>query len=247
MNKINFSDWQEMALKKDVEDIKKKVHSQEPLLFSLCWEIAIALGSIIVDHLFDTEAAPIWIWVLVIIVAVLPPLFVIIFMGYHWIVSINSAKSGKLNIRSFVDLFDNQISYWVMLSNSYADMLTDVVNNPEAITSDAEKEFLYREGCYYNNKSMHALYTMKSNFHKIFSADIDEVKKYNLIDLERLHNILSVMHEQQIQLNRDIGGINNPSIQIQNEINKKYTQELLDFLNDLGQSQILCNRQKRCK
>ena len=57
MKKVNFSDWQEMALKKDIEQIKKKLTSQEPILFSLCWELVLALGSIITDHLFDTESA----------------------------------------------------------------------------------------------------------------------------------------------------------------------------------------------
>lgn len=234
MNKINFSDWQEMALKKDVEDIKKKINSQEPILFSLCWEIVLALGSIIVDHLFDTDQAPTWVWILVIIAAVIPPLIVMIYKVYCLKKSIHLAKKGKLKIRSYVDVFDNQISYWVMLSNSYADMLTEVVTSPNAITSDAEKEFLYREGCYYNNKSMQALYSMKSNFDKIFSSNIDEVKRNNLIDLARLHNILAVMHEQQIQLDRDISSVNSKNIQIQKDMNKKYIQEVLEFLKDLN-------------
>lgn len=234
MNKINFSDWQEMALKKDVEDIKKKINSQEPILFSLCWEIVLALGSIIVDHLFDTDQAPTWVWILVIIAAVIPPLIVMIYKVYCLKKSIHLTKKGKLKIRSYVDVFDNQISYWVMLSNSYADMLTEVVTSPNAITSDAEKEFLYREGCYYNNKSMQALYSMKSNFDKIFSSNIDEVKRNNLIDLARLHNILAVMHEQQIQLDRDISSVNSKNIQIQKDMNKKYIQEVLEFLKDLN-------------
>lgn len=234
MRKINFSDWQEMALKKDVEDIKKKINSQEPILFSLCWEVVLALGSIIADHLFDTEKAPAWVWIAVIIAAVIPPIIVIIYKTYRWIITIISIKSGDLKIRSFVDVFDNQISYWVMLSNSYADMLTEAVTNPETITSDAEKEFLYREGCYYNNKSMQALYSMKPNFDKIFSSNLDEVKRNNLIDLARLHNILSVMHEQQVQLNRDISSVNSAGIQIQKDMNRKYMQELLEFLHDLN-------------
>lgn len=234
MNKINFSDWQEMALKKDVEDIKKKVNSQEPILFSLCWEIILALGSIIADHLFDIEQSPIWVWILVIAAAVVPPLIVIIYRFYCWVISIKSAKRGKLKIRSSVDVFDNQISYWVMLSNSYADMLTEVVNNPNAIASDSEKEFLYREGCYYNNKSMQALYGMKSNFDKIFSSDNDEIKRNSLFDIERLHNILSVMHEQQIQLNRGIDGVNSEGIRNQKGMNAMYERELLEFLKDLN-------------
>lgn len=65
------------------------------------------------------------------------------------------------------------------ISNSYADLLTEAWN--DGYSTGAEKEFLYREGCYYNNKSMQALYSMKSNFDRIFSSDIDLVKRKKLI------------------------------------------------------------------
>ena len=55
------------------------------------------------------------------------------------------------------------------------DMLTEDTN-----AGSSEKEFLYREGCYYNNKSMHALYAMKSNFDKVFSYNLDEVRELRL-------------------------------------------------------------------
>ena len=232
MIRVSFSDWQEMALKKDIEDIKKKINSQEPILFSVCWEIVLALGTVIVDHLFDVQKAPIYVWIIVMVAAVLPPIVVLIDKLIKWIRSIYLVRIGNLKIRSYIDLFDNQISYWVMLSNSYADMLTEAINDGHSTA--AEKEFLYREGCYYNNKSMQALYSMKPNFSKIFSDNIDIVKKRNLIDLARLHNLLKVMNEQQIQLDRDIIGTMSRGVELQKDINKKYLEELQDFLVDLN-------------
>ena len=178
-----------MALKKDIEQIKKRLTSQEPILFSLCWELVLALGSIITDHLFDTESAPEWVWIIVIILAVTPAIVILGCMATKWVHSILRVKKGILNVKDYVDVFDNEISYWVMLSNAYTDMLTEDTN-----AGSSEKEFLYREGCYYNNKSMHALYAMKSNFDKVFSYNLDEVRKKNLVDMERLFNLLSVMN-----------------------------------------------------
>lgn len=232
MKRVSFSDWQEMALKKDVEDIKKKLNSHETVFFSLCWEIVIALGSIIVDHLFDTEQAPISIWIILIIIAVIPAVFALAHIIIPLIHSYYLAKKGNLTIRSYIDIFDNQISYWVMLSNSYADMLTQAKNDKKS--TNAEKEFLYREGCYYNNKSMHTLYSMKPNFDKIFCSDIDTVKKRNLIDIARLHNLLMVMNEQQAQLDRDINGVESQGVAIQKSMNEKYLDELQGFLEDLN-------------
>lgn len=229
MKRVNFSDWQEMALKKDIEQIKKKLVSQEPVLFSLCWELVLALGAIIADHLFDTAEAPVWVWIMVIGVAIVPAIVILGYTAFKWICSIMLVKKGKYNVKDYVDIFDNQISYWVMLSNAYTDMLTEDMNGP-----NSEKEFLYREACYYNNKSMHALYRMKSNFHKIFSADISKVRKESLVDMERLFNILSVMNEQQICLDSCVKGINSKGIKRQQDLNSDYLKELEAFLDDLN-------------
>lgn len=229
MKRVNFSDWQEMALKKDIEQIKKKLSSQEPILFSICWELIIALGSIIADHLFDTENAPVWVWIVVIVSAVTPAIVIWLYMVLKWIQAIYRVKIGKFKIRDYVDIFDNEISYWVMLSNAYADMLSE-----DTIAATAEKEFLYREGCYYNNKSMHALYTMKPNFDKVFSFDLNQVRKRNLVDMERLFNIMNVMNEQQIRLDAAVRELNSNRIERQRELNEGYLQELEAFLKDLN-------------
>lgn len=231
MNRVNFSDWQEMALKKDIEQIKKKLTSQEPVLFSLCWELVLALGSIIADHLFDTENAPEWIWFTVIALAVIPAAVILGVVASKWICSIVSVKKGKFNVKDSVDIFDNQISYWVMLSNAYTDMLLEDING-----SNSGKEFLYREGCYYNNKSMQAIYAMKSNFDKIFSMDPQKVKKDSLVDMERLFNILRVMKEQQDRLDAAVSEISSEGIKRQCELNEKYMDDLMKFVKDLNES-----------
>lgn len=231
MNRVNFSDWQEMALKKDIEQIKKKLTSQEPVLFSLCWELVLALGSIIADHLFDTENAPEWIWFTVIALAVIPAAVILGVVASKWICSIVSVKKGKFNVKDSVDIFDNQISYWVMLSNAYTDMLLEDING-----SNSEKEFLYREGCYYNSKSMQAIYAMKSNFDKIFSMDPQKVKKDSLVDMERLFNILRVMKEQQDRLDAAVSEISSEGIKRQCELNEKYMDDLMKFVKDLNES-----------
>ena len=116
----------------------------------------------------------------------------------------------------------------------YADEVIVLSKGVQDYAGSSEKEFLYREGCYYNNKSMHALYAMKSNFDKVFSYNLDEVRKKNLVDMERLFNLLSVMNEQQIRLDTAVHGINSNGIERQRELNKGYLQELKAFLTDLN-------------
>lgn len=197
----------------------------------ICWELVLALGSIIADHLFDTENAPEWIWFTVIALAVIPAAVILGVVVGKWICSIVSVKKGKFNVKDSVDIFDNQISYWVMLSNAYTDMLLEDING-----TNSEKEFLYREGCYYNNKSMQAIYAMKSNFDKIFSMDPQKVKEDSLVDMERLFNILRVMKEQQDRLDATISEISSEGIKRQRELNEKYMDDLMKFVKDLNES-----------
>lgn len=217
-----------MALKKDVEAILSKIKKQESVLFSLCWEFVLALGSILIDHLFDTEEAPNWVWVTIIIAAVLPPLIVLAVKFINWINLVFSIRSGKYSVKQYVDLFDNQISYWVMLSNSYKNLLQD-----DKQETDDEKAFLYCEASYYNNKSMQALYKMKSNFDKVFSENLDEVKSHGLINLSRLVVLLKMMKSQQAELDSIVSEVDSNEIKTQIELNKKYVAILNALLKDM--------------
>lgn len=79
---------------------------------------------------------------------------------------------------------------------------------------------------------MQALYSMKPNFYKIFSKELSDIKQKNLIDLDRLHNLLDAMHEQQKQLDRDIMGVPSSGVILQQDI--KYIEELQDLLADMN-------------
>lgn len=217
-----------MALKKDIEAILSKIKNQESVLFSLCWEFVLALGSIIIDHLFDTEKAPIWVWVTIIITAVFPPLIILSVKFINWMKLFFSIRSGHYSVKQYVDIFDNQISYWVMLSNSYKNLLQD-----DKQETDDEKAFLYCEASYYNNKSMQALYKMKSNFDKVFSENLDEVKSQGLIDLSRLVVLLKMMKSQQAELDKLVSMVDSKEIRTQIELNAKYVTILNALLEDM--------------
>lgn len=73
---------------------------------------------------------------------------------------------------------------------------------------------------------------MKPNFYKIFSKELSDIKQKNLIDLDRLHNLLDAMHEQQKQLDRDIMGVPSSGVILQQDI--KYIEELQDLLADMN-------------
>lgn len=232
MKEIGISEWQEMAIKKDIEEIKRKQNSQTSIFLSLGWEVAVTYGTVLYDQLFDLKITDVLVLTLIVAGAVLPAIIVLLLKFIEWISSVIKAKSGKLSVKDFVDLFDNQMSYWVMLGNSYADMLEHQINSKQC--SDSELEFLYCEGCYYNNKTIKALYEMKPVVDKVFSGNLDAVKLGNHVDISRLQSLISVMNEQQNRLDEMVNKKKNSRILLQQNLNEKYISDLKDVFTDLN-------------
>lgn len=232
MKKIGISEWQEMAIKKDIEDIKRKQNSQTSIFLSLGWEVAVTYGTVLYDHLFDLRIKDAKILFLIVCAAVLPFIIILGQKFIEWIASIIRAKSGKLRVKDLVDIFDNQMSYWVMLSNSYTDMLEEQLKSDQC--SPAELEFLYCEGCYYNNKTISALYDMKPVVDKVFSNNLNDVKNGNCVSISRLQNIIKVMNEQQNRLDNAVKHTSNSRIVLQMDLNNKYANDLKEVIIDLN-------------
>lgn len=226
MKNIKFNDWQEMALKKDMETIIKKLNKQEFSTLALCWEFVLAFGSIIVDHLFDIRNK-IW-WVAVVILALIP-LIILIGKNMHELISaLKRVKSGRYNVKGMVDIFDNQICYWVMMCNSYCNLLIDMKKKNEKI-------FLYQEGCYYNNKSIQALYHMKPIIHKVFSNENKEIMENSNVAVYRLSSLLEMMNQYQSDLDCYVKDLkNDPVIEGQMAINEEYKKQIKQFIKDVN-------------
>ena len=228
MDNIKVNEWQEMALKKDTEAIIRKLNSQEPVIFSLCWEVFFAIGAIIIDHLFDVETVSTSVWVICAVIAILPPFITIVIKVTKWIYTIKRAQAGMYNIKRFVDCFDNKICYWVMMGDSYSRILEKLQDG-----SQAEKVFLFQEGSYYNNKSIQALYGMKPVIDKVFSNDSKEVKEKGLISLSRLKNLLALIEKNQKSLDEEVNNIENQLIAEQIKINEEFLKERKEFIKDI--------------
>ena len=230
MNKIKFTDWQNMALKKDTETILKKLNSHEPIFFSLCWEIVIAIGVVIVDHLFDTEKVGPMIWIIVAGGALLPAIFILLYKLISWSSTIVRVKRGNYSIRDFINTFDNNICYFAMTSDSYCHLLDNLQTE-----GNQEKVFLYQEGCYYNNKAIQELYKMKPVISKVFSKDINKAAKKRLIALYRLESLLQIMRNNENKLNEKVNNFSESAISSQKEMNIIYADMINSFINDLNQ------------
>ena len=231
MNNLKINEWQEMALKKDTEAILKKIVSNEPIFLSLSWEIIIAVGSIIIDHLFEIESISIYIWYFCLVAAIMPPVLILLVRFIKWAITIDRARGGKLNIRHFIDIFDNQICYCVMTSNSYCDLLESLPKEKKI-----ERVFLFQEGSYYNNRSIQELCKMLPVISKVFTEDQDTVIKGNLVSLSRLISMLEMMKECQFKLDEIIADQKESTlVQDQVKLNNKFHGRITSFISEMNE------------
>lgn len=226
MKRIMFNDWQEMALKKDIEKIIRRMDSNDTVFYSVCWEITITFAAIFVESLIGIENIKCCILFLVFLLAVLPPLIIFSSKFIRLILKIIEVRKGNLSIREFVDRFDNQVSYWVMMSNSYGKILLETEGEEE------EFIFIYQEGCYYNNKAMDELYKMKPVVDKVFSNVQEKVKRKRLVEVQRLINTQDLIIANQNMLDRCIVPYeNHPPIIEQKKLNLEYRKAFEEFIN----------------
>lgn len=193
MNYIKFTDWQELGLKKDVEQINKALQKKESTLLSFCWETFCFFSGFIITINIDDEENKLTT-VLVCIIAAMIPLIVIIFHKlFNFCKRVHLAEKGILNVSDKIDIFDNKICCLTMMSTSYVDMLATHHNN----ISQSEQLFLFQEINYYINKSIDEIYSMQPIIKKVFSNDYNIVKKQKLISLARLYNIIEILEQSR--------------------------------------------------
>lgn len=119
MKRIMFNDWQEMALKKDIETIIKRMDSHDSAVYSICWEIMLTFAAVLAEHFLGIEYSKEVALKVIFPLAVIPPFLIITSKLIMSLLKIWNARNGKLTVREFIDRFDNQVSYWVMMSNSW--------------------------------------------------------------------------------------------------------------------------------
>ncbi len=232
MKSVNFVDWSELALKKDIENINKKLDSQEPIFLSVCIEIVIAVGVILIDHLFDISTIPWYVWLITGLIAILPPFVLIIVALVKYIKKIIHAVKGKYNITKYVDMFDNSICYWVMMSKSFCDLLKD----ENKILSKEEKMFYFQEANYYINKSIYELDEMTPIADKIFSNKNSEILRGHVISVQRFEVILNLLKSVRSDLkenSKSFGEYENCK-EKQIEINLQYDKMMISFIKKIN-------------
>lgn len=229
-NKVN--EWQELSLKKDIEKILRVISRNNSITYALVFDIAIAVIAVVIDKLLTPADASnrTWLfWTLLILSFI--PFAVISLIGIRNQILKRNGTYSVHSISELIDSFDNDICYYVMMADTYNQMLNDSItqgNNNVAV-------FYYIETWYYINKAKSKMHIMLYKTKQVFTKESNDVVQRNLIMISRLVNMVMIMEDIRVSSNafieREQLVLPDQSIV---ETNKKYDRSFHDFIDQIN-------------
>jgi hypothetical protein len=240
MARFTAIEWQSFSLKKDIEIIVKKIQSHRTVQFSLLYEMALAIMGVALTMCFNGVAKNRYFGFVLLGLSIAPFIVLAIIWGIERCKE-RRPGSDRMGIRTFIDAFDNEIAYNVLISESYYTMLVEALlynDNEENRNkiSDNIIHFYYIQTSYYFNKAIVDLIPINNIARDVLSANVDAIVEKRLISLPRYKNIkkLLVTIFEYLKAHESImGGLESGKITI--DLNRKH-KELLDKI-DMAVSQ----------
>ena len=197
MKKFTAIEWQSFSLKKDIESIKKKLYDNRTIQLSLLSEVALVFLGFALPQIFSDLEKTRLFWLLLSILCIIP--FIIIIIN-SIIVKIKEKAHGsdRINNKLFIDIFDNSITYYIFISESYYTMLTDALlhnNKNENKVPDNVIHFYYIQASYYFRKAICELVPINNIIGKVLSNKINVIEEKKLISLPRYYNASNLLTE----------------------------------------------------
>ncbi|MDF2589432.1 MAG: hypothetical protein K0S41_3273 [Anaerocolumna sp.] len=191
-NNFNATEWQSFSIKKDIESINKNTKRSEEIQLTAMIEICLSLLSVAGSFIFDGEHINIY-WSIVAIALAIAPLIWIIRILFSFISS--RIKPGKdlMNKKDLIDIFDNEVCYYVMMAESYYQMYLENKDQNDNSKDVDIRRFYLIESCYYLEKTIQELSLMANSPKRVFSNNVDEIYYYKKVSISRLINILNII------------------------------------------------------
>jgi hypothetical protein len=227
---MNFTDWQDLWLKKDVEKISKSVSSSKIFNVVSISELIIVALTLAVTEISSIDQAEnqiaVYLIIILIILSIVAPIAIVLGFRIHKHCKIvNAIKKKDLNIKEYVDIFDNKICNSAMMADS-------LFEHMKAEKDFSTKYYIICEINYYINKCIGSLYAMKSMSSQIFIDD-----KGGCVSPKRLRLVVKLLNALRKQTYTEMKGISDKDIIIEeyicNEI-KKYDDRIKDFVNQFN-------------
>lgn len=231
-NKVN--EWQELSLKKDIEKISRVITRNKLITYAFIFDIAIAVIAIVIDKFLSPadESNRTWLfWAL--FVMSLVPLVVILLIAIRDQIRKRNGAYNVYSVSELIDSFDNDICYYVMMANTYNQMLNDSIKQGDNNVA----VFYYIETWYYVNKAKSKMHKMLYKTKQIFTKEPNDVLQRNMISISRLVNIIMIIEDIRVSSNKFIDDkslvLTDKSIV---EINREYDKSYRNFISKINEN-----------
>lgn len=190
MKNYHANGWQDFSEKKDIEKIVRNTSQAKIINTGIMLDLFLLLLGIIIEQSVPVGewAKKIYLFILIAIAA--------FSLCAVWVKQLcryvsEHIKGKDIRTKKFIDIFDNEICYYVMMSKSFQDLLINC-NGPEDLN---KKVFYYTEMSFYRNKAIRKLYRMIQVLQMVFETDIGKIRVYRRVSVFRLENILRLIEE----------------------------------------------------
>ncbi len=231
-NKVN--EWQELSLKKDIEKISRVITRNKLITYAFIFDIAIAVIAIVIDKFLSPadESNRTWLfWAL--FVMSLVPFVVILLIAIRDQIRKRNGAYNVYSVSELIDSFDNDICYYVMMANTYNQMLNDSIKQGDNNVA----VFYYIETWYYVNKTKSKMHKMLYKTKQIFTKEPNDVLQRNMISILRLVNIIMIIEDIRVLSNKFI---DNKSLVLTDksivEINREYDKSYRNFISKINEN-----------
>lgn len=190
MNNMNFTDWQDLWLKKDVEKIAKNMDSTIDFSVSVIVNLIIVTITLAITAIsvINQEQGLIPAIVILAILSLIAPLLIIgIFRFMKHKKTIKSIISRKMPTKEYVDIFDNKICNSAMMADSLFEHMKDETDFPA-------KYYCICEINYFINICIDELSAMKNMCGQVFKDDV-----VNCVSPKRLRLVIKLLHTLRVQ------------------------------------------------
>jgi len=201
--KLSVNDWQNFSLKKDIEKLNKLVQNVSEIGSTVVFNVALAFSVVIFDRIFDfTDKKIINAIFYLAAFLIFASLINLLYRKIKTFIHGEFISISSRDIREYIDCFDNEIWIYVMMSDSFLDLLK------ENTTADEHRmTFYYSQTCFWLNKAIKKLSEMSQKLKKIFSNDNKEIIKSRKISTARLVNLLDIIINIKKVVKEKKGGI----------------------------------------
>ena len=197
-----INEWQDLSLRKDVENISRELRKKKNYEKTLLLEILIATITLLFDKFFDLfnncEMMKKIVYGILAFAALAILIYVLsgLLKEYFEVKSI--IKKSIVAIKPYVDSFDNNVCYYALTACNFYEDLLQISTGLSGNETNAVKEkenFFYIETNYYINKCIAEINKMENVIENVFTDNAEDVIYYSKIHFSRLKNIVDLMLE----------------------------------------------------